>query len=399
MGALTRIKDMHANATEEGEPTTVQLQSVKPQQSNGADVSSHEVESPSTVDLELTESASTGEVPSPITFRLVHPQQTYDVCNTIFTLLCPVFPSALILLFYCVFTHSMGEFGSRRKPDETFLTTCTEFGTLGQSSVLLQDASCGHHENLESFSANDGGSGGSPTGGACGTDEGSSDSPQDDDNEAGKGRKEEGGGRRENGEEDEKGDGGGSGSEHVRAGGDGGGSSDHGESSSSEKDLTSLSSNSNMTDISTTSEHLEPGHSPREKENPTQLPCSEANEVHRERPLAEQQPGSSPKVAMDLQPGAQLTDSEPQFTAPSFVPSVRNRHISGATTTITTDFSDGQPTQGPITTKAHTLEPFQPAVGGLVQGPPVVPESSVTTGSSEKEMRKLGYRNKAGEKT
>ena len=89
MGALTRYKDMHANATEEGEPTTVQLQSVKPQQSNGADVSSHEVESPSTVDLELTESASTGEVPSPITFRLVHPQQTYDVCNSIFTLLCP----------------------------------------------------------------------------------------------------------------------------------------------------------------------------------------------------------------------------------------------------------------------------------------------------------------------
>ena len=77
MGAITRVKDMHANVTEDGEPTTVQPQSVKPQQSNGADVSSHEVESPSTVDLELTESASTGEVPSPITFRLVHPQQTY----------------------------------------------------------------------------------------------------------------------------------------------------------------------------------------------------------------------------------------------------------------------------------------------------------------------------------
>ena len=294
----------------------------------------------------------------------------------------------------------MGEFGSRKEPDETFLTTCTEFGTLGQSSVLLQDASCSHHENLkkmESCSANDGGSGGSPIVGARGSDEGSSDSPQDDDN--GKDRKEEGGGRRENREEDERGDGGGSGSEHVRAGGDGDGSSDHGQSSSSEKDLTSLSSSSNMTDISTSSEHLELGHSPRERENPTQLPSSEANEVHGERPFAEQQPGSSPKVAIDLQPGAQLTDSVPQFTAPSFVPSVRNRHISGATTTITTDFSDGQYTQGPVTAKAHTLGPSQPAVAGLMQGPPVVPESSVTTGSTEKEMRKLGYRNKAGEKT
>lgn len=77
MGAITRVKDIHANVTEDGEPTTVQPQSVKSQQSNGAGVSSHEVESPSTVDLELTESASTGEVPSPITFRLVHPQQTY----------------------------------------------------------------------------------------------------------------------------------------------------------------------------------------------------------------------------------------------------------------------------------------------------------------------------------
>lgn len=77
MGAITRVKDIHANVTEDGEPTTVQPHSVKSQQSNGADVSSHEVESPSTVDLELTESASTGEVPSPITFRLVHPQQTY----------------------------------------------------------------------------------------------------------------------------------------------------------------------------------------------------------------------------------------------------------------------------------------------------------------------------------
>ena len=64
--SFTGIKDVQ---TEEGKPTTVQS---KPRQSNGTDVSSHEVESPSTVDLELTESASTGEVPSPVTFRLVH---------------------------------------------------------------------------------------------------------------------------------------------------------------------------------------------------------------------------------------------------------------------------------------------------------------------------------------
>ena len=69
--SFTKIKDVQ---TEEGKPTTVQPhdQSLKPRQSNGTDVSSHEVESPSTVDLELTESASTGEVPSPVTFRLVH---------------------------------------------------------------------------------------------------------------------------------------------------------------------------------------------------------------------------------------------------------------------------------------------------------------------------------------
>ena len=67
--SFTGIKDVQ---TEEGKPTTVQPQSLKPRQSNGTDVSSHEVESPSTVDLELTESASTGEVPSPVTFRLVH---------------------------------------------------------------------------------------------------------------------------------------------------------------------------------------------------------------------------------------------------------------------------------------------------------------------------------------
>ena len=67
--SFTRIKDVQ---TEEGKPTTVQPQSLKPRRSNGTDISSHEVESPSTVDLELTESASTGEVPSPVTFRLVH---------------------------------------------------------------------------------------------------------------------------------------------------------------------------------------------------------------------------------------------------------------------------------------------------------------------------------------
>ena len=67
--SFTRIKDVQ---TEEGKPTTVQPQSLKPRQSNGTDVSSHEVESPSTVVLELTESASTGEIPSPVTFRLVH---------------------------------------------------------------------------------------------------------------------------------------------------------------------------------------------------------------------------------------------------------------------------------------------------------------------------------------
>lgn len=71
--SFTGIKNVQ---TEEGKPTTVQPhdQSLKPWQSNsnGTDVSSHKVESPSTVDLELTESASTGEVPSPVTFRLVH---------------------------------------------------------------------------------------------------------------------------------------------------------------------------------------------------------------------------------------------------------------------------------------------------------------------------------------
>ena len=45
--------------------------SPKPGQSGEADVSAHEAESPSTVDLELTDSTSTGEVPSPVTFRLV----------------------------------------------------------------------------------------------------------------------------------------------------------------------------------------------------------------------------------------------------------------------------------------------------------------------------------------
>ena len=296
----------------------------------------------------------------------------------------------------------MGEFGSRRKPDETFLTTCTEFdGTLGQPSVLLQDASCSHRENLqeeEYHATKDGEGGGSPTGGAHGSDEGNADSPQDNHNGRGKGREEEEGG--ENREEDEREDGGGSDSEHLRAGGDGGGSSDHGQSSSSEKDLTSLSSSSSMTDIS--SEHLGLGHSPSERESPTQrLPSSGANEVHRvgrERTRAEQ-PGSSPKVAIGLQPAAYLTGSEPPFVAPSFAPSVRSRHISGATTTITTDFSDGQSAQGPVTAKVHILGPSQAAVGGLMHGPPVVAESSVTTGSTEKEMRKLGYRNKAGEKT
>ena len=292
----------------------------------------------------------------------------------------------------------MGEFGSRRKPDETFLTTCTEFdGTLGQPSVLLQDASCSHRENLqeeEYHAAKDGEGGGSPTGG---NNEENADSPQDDHNGRGKGREEEGG---ENREEDEREDGGGSDSGHLRAEGDGGGSSDRGQSSSSEKDLTSLSSSSNITDIS--SEHLELGHSPSERESPTQrLPSIGANEVHRvgrERTRAEQ-PGISPKVAIGLQPAAHLTGSEPPIVAPSFAPSVRNRHISGATTTITTDFSDGQSTQGPVTAKVHTLGPSQAAVGGLLHGPPVVAESSVTTGSTEKEMRKLGYRNKAGEKT
>ena len=67
--SFTGIKDVQ---TEEGKLTTVQPQSLKPRQSNGTDVSSQEVESPSTVDLELTESASTGEIPSPVTFRLVH---------------------------------------------------------------------------------------------------------------------------------------------------------------------------------------------------------------------------------------------------------------------------------------------------------------------------------------
>ena len=292
----------------------------------------------------------------------------------------------------------MGEFGSRRKPDETFLTTCTEFdGTLGQPSVLLQDASCSHRENLqeeEYHATKDGEGGGSPTGGAHGSDE--ENSPQDNHNGRGKSREDEGGENRK----DEREDGGGSDSEHLRAGGDGGGSSDHGQPSSSEKDLTSLSSSSNMTDIS--SEHLELGHSPSERESPIQrLPSSGANEVHgvgRERTRAEQ-PGSSPKVAIGLQPAAHLTGSEPPFVAPSFAPSVRSRHISGATTTITTDFSDRQSTQGPVTAKVHTLEPSQAAVGGLMHGPPVVAESSVTTGSTEKEMRKLGYRNKAGEKT
>lgn len=306
-------------------------------------------------------------------------------------------------MFCCVCTYSMGEFGSRKKPDETFLTTCTEFdGTLGQPSALLQDASCSHRENLkeeECHAAKDDEGGGSPTGRAHGSDEKNADSPQDDHNGREKGREEEGGG--ENREEDERGDGGGSDSEHLRAGGDGGGGSDRGQSSSSEKDLTSLSSSSNLTDIST--EHLEVGHSPSKRESPTQeLRSSEANEVHgfgRERAFTEQQPGSSPQVAIGLQPAAHLTGSEPPFVAPTFAPSVRNRHISGATTTITTDFSDGQSTQGPVTAKAHTLGPSQATVGGLMQGPPVVAESSVTTGSTEKEMRKLGYRNKAGEKT
>ena len=79
--SFTGIEDVQ---TEEGKPMTVHPQSLKPQQSNGTDVPSHKVESPSTVDPELTESASTGEVPSPITFRLVHVSSKHMVYATVY---------------------------------------------------------------------------------------------------------------------------------------------------------------------------------------------------------------------------------------------------------------------------------------------------------------------------
>ena len=65
------LKTAPAHAKEEEDVPAAHSRSPDPGQSDGADLSDHEVEAPSTVDLELTESTSTGEVPSPVTFRSV----------------------------------------------------------------------------------------------------------------------------------------------------------------------------------------------------------------------------------------------------------------------------------------------------------------------------------------
>lgn len=69
--SFTRREDSGLRSSPASIKDLPEIQSWSPKPGQSGDISAHEAESPSTVDLELTESTSTGEVPSPVTFRLV----------------------------------------------------------------------------------------------------------------------------------------------------------------------------------------------------------------------------------------------------------------------------------------------------------------------------------------
>ena len=303
------------------------------------------------------------------------------------------------LSFVHVCVYSIGEFGSRKKADETVVTTCTEFdGTLGQPSVLLQDEGCVHIGRLleaEGGAMNDGRGGGIPTGGAGEGDGGGDGTGGGGKNwEVGEGGVgEEGGGRGGGGGEGGGGEGGGGGGgggeggggeggggeeggggaegggggeggggsnvQHLKTGGDDGGNSDHEQSSRSERDLTSLSSSSNMTDISALSRPSELGHSGGERESPAHKPPT--NEILKsggETTYPEPQP--SPEKSLKVARGLQ-TESR-SFHHPL---QDRDRDASVTSMATTMDFSNGQSpslTGGPITAKDQTRTSYQSVV-------------------------------------
>lgn len=69
--SFTRREDSGLRSSPASIKDIPEIQSWSPKPGQSGDISAHEAESPSTVDLELTKSTSTGEVPSPVTFRLV----------------------------------------------------------------------------------------------------------------------------------------------------------------------------------------------------------------------------------------------------------------------------------------------------------------------------------------
>lgn len=116
------------------------------------------------------------------------------------------------------------------------------------------------------------------------------------------------------------GEGGGGGHSGGETGGDDGGNSDHEQFSRSERDLTSLSSSSNITDISTLSRPSELGHSGGERESPTHKPPVETLRSGGEgvtHPDLQPSPEKSLKVAGSLQP-----------VSPSLHPPVQDRLVA-----------------------------------------------------------------------
>lgn len=122
----------------------------------------------------------------------------------------------------------------------------------------------------------------------------------------------------------------------------------------------------------------EDDHSGTEKESDS---SSSTSDESQSSTSSSSQPKETPK-----QPDTSILHSPPHPLECSTLTAVienRARHTSGATT-ITTDFSDSHGARQP----SH--------LGSSVILPPAVIESSITTGSTEEEMRQLGLRPKTG---
>ena len=334
---------------------------------------------------------------------------------------------------------SIGEFGSRVRAEDT-LTQTTDFGaTLERlqqvpdipthdnspaTPAVLKEAVVtkkSPHTKRDSSSNDAGGSGAAA-----------------DSNELGDtqpGGAESGGGGASEEQEGMSGS-----QERSGVGGEGGSGSD-GDRSRSESDITEVTSDSaaeethssatsvppsrqspgSTTPASTSAERGNRDQEPTSKDTETATPKDPAAEkslqhlgaspVHKQVAPAPPDPTSKPPPHPITATAATTTpmhpSPHPDFSVPPLPPSLapptrRGRHVSGTSmaTTITTDFSDGPlpfhiqgETQPPAEAVGLPAPKSLPAPKGL----PAAQESSVTTGSTEEEMRLLGYRNKLGE--